>query len=332
MASLSSSSPSPSGPSASVPDAEFFGAHSDAQEPALTTSITKMEKQPGRKIWEKHDDFEDTEEENTAEVLKSLLDDGLLSPEDFEARMANLGLLEEAKALSSRAQTPERRLYEATPHGLSIPSSSTHGVSYEPCRTDIRPDGQAFALEGLLSPEESQHFIEAAEQAGMTSVSRIGYRQIRVCDRVAAFSDEAADWLFQRCCGHLEPIVFGGGQYVWTPVGLNPTFRLVRYAPGGYFWPHRDDGFVEIPGKRQSFRTFMLYLNSEFEGGPTNFYDDSQVCYEPGDPAKIIHRFKPTTGSCLIFDSNLVHDGGELEAGVKYIMRSEVMYTLNLNT
>jgi hypothetical protein len=70
----------------------------------------------------------------------------------------------------------------------------------------------------------------------------------------------------------------------------------------------------------------MLYLNDDFEGGPTSFCQESQKHYAAGDPNKVLYSFRPVRGDCLIFNSKICHDGGTVTAGLKYILRSEIMY------
>ena len=36
---------------------------------------------------------------------------------------------------------------------------------------------------------------------------------------------------------------------------------------------------------------------------------------------------KPEPGRALVFDHHILHEGEELQNGMKYILRSEVMYT-----
>jgi len=112
----------------------------------------------------------------------------------------------------------------------------------------------------------------------------------------------------------------------WTPIGLNELFRVCRYQPGGYFLPHHDGGFHRNDEER-SIQTCMLYLNDTFEGGPTNFYSESQRHYKPGDSDKVLHTFRPRAGDAIIFNSAITHDGGRVKHGLKYILRSEVMYS-----
>ena len=78
--------------------------------------------------------------------------------------------------------------------------------------------------------------------------------------------------------------------------------------------------------------TFMLYLNGpktdelvdgevHFEGGSTNFLD-----LETG---KLVSEIVPEPGLALVFlqeDPDLYHEGAMLKDGIKYILRSDVMY------
>ena len=70
-------------------------------------------------------------------------------------------------------------------------------------------------------------------------------------------------------------------------VGLNARLRIYRYQPDGRqtFRPHTDDSFpmsacvddhlewAVSDGKVSSAFTLLLYLNEEFEGGETAFFE-----------------------------------------------------------
>lgn len=56
-------------------------------------------------------------------------------------------------------------------------------------------------------------------------------------------------------------------------------FRLCRYHPGGHFAPHYD-GFYAKNSHERSMKTFMLYLNNEFQDGSTNFVDEKQQLFK----------------------------------------------------
>ena len=96
------------------------------------------------------------------------------------------------------------------------------------------------------------------------------------------------------------------------PVGANERLRCYRYAPGQYFKPHFDGAFVRGPAER-SLLTLMVYLNDPVAGGETHF-PDCEV------------TVAPRAGMALLFDHHLLHESRTLRAGVKYAVRSDVMF------
>lgn len=67
----------------------------------------------------------------------------------------------------------------------------------------------------------------------------------------------------------------------------------------------------------------MIYMNAvpdEF-GGSTNFLNRKT--------GKVESRVNPSQGMVLIFEHPLYHEGQMLTGGLKYLMRSDVMYTHN---
>ncbi len=96
-------------------------------------------------------------------------------------------------------------------------------------------------------------------------------------------------------------------------VGLNEQFRFYKYELNQRFKKHRDGSF-----KRNEFEaskiTFMIYLNDEFEGGETAF--DDQI-------------IKPLTGKALCFFHELKHEGCPVTNGVKYVLRSDIMFKVS---
>ena len=55
----------------------------------------------------------------------------------------------------------------------------------------------------------------------------------------------------------------------------------------------------------------MIYLNDNFEGGATSF-DDTII--------------KPKKGAALCFIHEQKHEGSPVITGIKYVLRSDVMY------
>jgi hypothetical protein len=211
-------------------------------------------------------------------------------------------------------------------------------------RVNLFPDSpdRGFLLYNLLSPSECEYYIEHGEDLGLKQVT---YREdYRNCQRVVGKSEELARILYQRLEDQLCPVVVDelspddslsepyqcGGR--WDPVGLNDHFRICKYTVGGHFGPHFDGNFRRSSDER-SWKTFMLYLNSPTEGGNTNFlcrdaefYVDprtKRVCSAPG---QVQFQVRPEAGMAICFNHQIMHEGEALSAGVKYIMRSEIMY------
>ncbi len=57
----------------------------------------------------------------------------------------------------------------------------------------------------------------------------------------------------------------------------------------------------------------MLYLNDDFTGGATDFHDFAA-------------SVTPRTGMALLFQHMLLHEGATVLTGVKYVLRTDVMY------
>ena len=99
----------------------------------------------------------------------------------------------------------------------------------------------------------------------------------------------------------------------WRYVGLNERVRCYRYRPGMRFGPHQDGAFERTEDER-SFYTLLVYLNEVSKGGDTVFFVKPEV------------RVSPAVGKALLFQHPLVHEGEEVLDGVKYVLRSDLMY------
>ncbi len=97
-----------------------------------------------------------------------------------------------------------------------------------------------------------------------------------------------------------------------APVSANERLRCYRYAPGQYFAPHFDGSFVRSPNEK-SLLTLMVYLNGPRLGGETCFPDCDVTV-------------RPSAGRALLFDHHLLHESKPLRAGLKYAVRSDVMF------
>ena len=97
---------------------------------------------------------------------------------------------------------------------------------------------------------------------------------------------------------------------------MNERFRFYRYDPGQRFAPHFDGYFGRENGDRSQL-TFMVYLNSDFVGGETKFYDENRT---------VRLTVRPAQGMAVGFEHLQLHEGAPVVSGRKYVLRTDVMY------
>jgi predicted 2-oxoglutarate/Fe(II)-dependent dioxygenase YbiX len=168
-----------------------------------------------------------------------------------------------------------------------------------------------WTIPAFLSSESCSMLVARAEAAGFeaATINKLGgavrEEAARNNDRVI-FDDHALAYdLWQRLKSQVPAFVAGR-----QAIGLNERFRVYRYAPGQQFKGHIDGTFARANGEISQL-TCMIYLNDGFSGGETAF-------------SSIV--VKPTSGLALIFHHNLFHEGRSVADGLKYVLRSDVMF------
>ena len=109
------------------------------------------------------------------------------------------------------------------------------------------------------------------------------------------------------------------------PCGLHANIRFYRYKPGQRFAKHVDDS-ERLPDGRCTGYTLLIYLNGSgakgagLQGGETVFY---------GEQGQKLRAVRPRCGMALLHlhgDECLEHEGAEVRAGAKYVLRSDVVF------
>ena len=177
-----------------------------------------------------------------------------------------------------------------------------------------------FMVENFLSPEECQEYIDLSEKNGFTKATintgrgHVVIESIRNHGRFSYDNDELSDKLFERMKPYL-PKIFNTRKIS----KLNNRIHFYRYDVGQKFDWHFD-GFYSPDAYTNSFFTFFAYLSDDFEGGGTSFLLES---IDDTDEFTI----QPKAGTALFFYHKVEHRGDEVIKGIKYAMRSDVMYT-----
>lgn len=182
------------------------------------------------------------------------------------------------------------------------------------------PDIPGFikVLKNVFTQEECKAMIATAEQTGFTKASfytdhegKEHFSEIRKSQRCIIDSHAFADDLMERIKDYI-PKEFNGKPLA----DINERLRILKYEPGDEFKPHSDGKYYSPKGTISQI-TILLYLNTNYKGGYTCFHDG-----ETWIP--II----PETGMVVLQDQDLYHGVPPLEEGIKYAIRTEVMYNM----
>lgn len=175
----------------------------------------------------------------------------------------------------------------------------------------------------------------------------------RRSDRIIWDTKEVADRIWERCLSveglrrEIEVIqgherikkVTGrgewhgdGGRGRWVMRRMNERLRFLRYEKGGFFQPHCDSAYYASMDKEQVVKTLLtvhIYLNdckataedpdsTELVGGATTLFSSDE---------KRRYDVECKAGRVLVFQhSAVLHSGDEVKQGVKFSVRSDVLY------
>jgi len=150
--------------------------------------------------------------------------------------------------------------------------------------------------------------IEFEESMIQLNGKQVINKQVRNNERHLFLDENLAKHLWRR----LKP-VFPEQIGDSIPIGLNEMFRIYKYTKGQRFKTHRDGSFKRNENE-YSLYSLIIYLNTNFEGGETSFRNLFSVI--------------PESGKALLFAHPLRHEGKEILEGVKYVLRTDVMFKL----
>jgi prolyl 4-hydroxylase len=172
----------------------------------------------------------------------------------------------------------------------------------------LNDPGLVFLLDGVLSVEEcntEMARMDAEDAHPIRSGAALGTERKNA--RVILFNAPLADRLYARIHAAVPQLLVG-----MSPVGCNECIRYYRYRPGDFFKPHQDTHFQRSPDER-SLLSVVVYLNGGYTGGDLVFHHTRQTV-------------TPRAGLAAVFGHRMVHESTPLVSGVKYALRSDVMY------
>ncbi|HTF95287.1 MAG TPA: 2OG-Fe(II) oxygenase [Cellvibrio sp.] len=169
-----------------------------------------------------------------------------------------------------------------------------------------------FIIDNFLDKDECKQLIALSESLGYkpADVDVHGQRQmlsmIRTNERVDMESREIAAQFWQKLKAINMPDINGE-----QPIGLTPFFRFYRYEGEQKFNMHKD-GRKEYKGSHTRL-TMLVYLSDLKDSGATRFRDARIDVF-------------PKSGKALLFRHELWHAGMPVNNGIKYVLRTDVLF------
>mmetsp|Transcript_44752 Transcript_44752/g.104272 ORF Transcript_44752/g.104272 Transcript_44752/m.104272 type:complete len:269 (+) Transcript_44752:33-839(+) len=187
-------------------------------------------------------------------------------------------------------------------------------------RYEVPTFSPGFVVDGVISSEDCRQLVDLCERLGFrTRWSQVGAVTLYM-------PEEFSNRIFERLKPFL-PDHFGG-----RPVGIHRRWAVLKYEKGQYLNPHIDGhtpGTVRVGNELQkethtrSYMSCLFWLSDDVEGGETVF------TYPQGG---IWVAIPPKTGAALLFFhgqnavNNPMHYGGDVKSGIKYLVRSDIIY------
>ena len=182
--------------------------------------------------------------------------------------------------------------------------------------------GRLFYSQRVIPENICEKIIQHTNQHNQFTACQFGGQvdsSRRDCNEVKITDDSIMDVLMS----HVKniPSIYEGRKLVG--IDRNRVY-LLRYNPGQFFKQHRD-GYSMDSQSNRSLLTLQIYLNEGFVGGETRFYSETGIVIS-GDVGAKHWDAVPSTGSLVIFDHRLLHEGMPITHGTKYSIRFNILY------
>lgn len=184
---------------------------------------------------------------------------------------------------------------------------------------DIIPNKIFLSLKNIIEPNICNNLINITENIGYKPVSlytdkngnehydETSRKGLRCIVDDINFANELEKLIFDYI-----PKEYNNMKYH----SINPRFRYLKYDNCGYFARHSDSPYSV--DDKISLITILIYLNNDYEGGYTTFF--TSVDDKKG------FSLIPEIGMVCLMDQTIGHKVPPIKKGIKYVIRTELMY------
>lgn len=172
---------------------------------------------------------------------------------------------------------------------------------------------EIFTIDNLYTDEEIElfkNYVETADEKNRTFTSS-PFKNGKM------IQPDISSLMYSRIKQYLPYEYIDRQNIKWNYLECPKYIMYAKIKTGEHFGLHMDTGCEHDTIKNKySKYTILTYLNNDFLGGNTIFYNDNfiKTC-----------EIKPLRNRTLIFDIDLYHQGSEVLNGNKYWIGSELV-------
>jgi hypothetical protein len=172
---------------------------------------------------------------------------------------------------------------------------------------------EIFTLDNLYTNEEIIdyiNFIEYSDDRERTFTEQ-PFKNGKI------INENLSSKIYSRVKEFLPEIYVDRNNKKWQPIEATKFIFYSKLIENNMFGIHTDTGSVyDVKNNNYSKFTLLTYLNDNFIGGNTQFYDESF-----NETVMIV----PNKNKTLIFDIDLFHKGNVIVKGTKYWIGTEIV-------
>jgi Rps23 Pro-64 3,4-dihydroxylase Tpa1-like proline 4-hydroxylase len=193
--------------------------------------------------------------------------------------------------------------------------------------TDLKFNKFAIILDNVFTKEECDNLIKLSEEIPENyEIAKVTYDDEQIIDtnyrnnkRWLNFDKKLANTFFEKIKSYI-PIEFEGNKVSC----LNERLSFLKYSPGEYFRAHQDGYYIRLDDSEISYITVQIYLNDlkTEDGGETTFIENAYNGIYKN------YSVIPKVGRVLLFEHDIEHEGSILKHGLKYCIRTDIMYSI----
>jgi len=215
----------------------------------------------------------------------------------------------------------------------------------------------ALVIDNLFTAEDCQHLLSSVPTANQWPGAQLDEvvtdTSYRNSGRIVCDDLDSTSWILSKVRPYLQEINTIDAHMhkrlrrarvrypqLQVDLGLGTAsisrlreLRFLRYESGQFFKRHGDGTYISDDEKEVSYYTLQLYLNGDKEtvkGGATRFWPNPR--FRKGSKGDGVYvDVEPRMGRVLVFaQGDLIHSGEEVTAGVKYNIRTDILYKEDL--